>query len=191
MLITQRVEEQLSAKMESFERDILKKVLSTLDSAVDISLTRHLEARFIVMQSQERQYADLIDGVDIEDLGGEPGPYSRSGTPHGQQPSPATAGSNTTLAVTPVVPWADRDLEADEQRKRGRGRPPLDEVLVRELAEEFGDRAARVLSEHTNTPPPSQRLRAESPLQSSPDQPADAGNCATPMTDSDGGAKPE
>ena len=107
-MVAERLEAALNIKMEQFSTQVLQKVFSTIDSAVDISISRALEARVICMNGSddcdqsEEGLMDLLDSVVIPPVKPDP-PTTALKPANTSAPAPPLPTPLTTL-VSPLSP---------------------------------------------------------------------------------------
>jgi hypothetical protein len=165
-MVVARVEAALELKMEEFSTQVTRKVLSTIDSAVDISFSRAIEARAITMAgAEDSEWAadgllNLFDGAHVPPTLFAPNTASKPAS----KPTPAVPSSPKQKAtlISPLSPLEQTEGTAAEAEagttmdctlptnKRSMG-DLIEEVDA--AVNEAAPKLIRVLADLSHTPP--------------------------------------
>jgi hypothetical protein len=103
-LIAARVEEATNKRLDQFEKDILAKVYRTIDSSLDVCLSRNLEAYVLSLANPSSELEQMIASTQIPSTNGEFGdPNSEHFGQGGKQPPTVTEAGQTTAAAQPAT----------------------------------------------------------------------------------------
>ena len=100
-LVAARVEAALQIKMVEFSTQVLQKIYNTIDSAVDVSITRALEARVMAQDNEEDDFEDFQHLLDRVPRPEPPPPGVYEEAPAAAPVSPAKAAK---VLISPVSP---------------------------------------------------------------------------------------
>jgi hypothetical protein len=170
-MVAERLEAALNIKMEQFSTQVLQKVFSTIDSAVDISISRALEARVICMNGSddcdqsEEGLMDLLDSVVIPPVKPDP-PTTALKPANTSAPAPPSPTPLTTL-VSPLSPLdpnytppatgnaAPAAGVVQKGEETTKGKRTLGELnsAIDSTVDEVAPKLIRVLADMSNAPP--------------------------------------
>jgi hypothetical protein len=114
-LVDAKVQEVLHKKLADFEQDVIKRVLGTIDSAVDFSLDRAIQARAIDIAGADFEQSGAFDLSDIPDFGED-----NDGTSDDELDETVLAGSDTFVSPTGSPPAHEHMVTDSADGKRDR-----------------------------------------------------------------------